>query len=222
MAGRRDRTRLHLVSCKQRVGIELPDQRIAWSFLDLGVVVSPFIETGFVEVKRRPYEVQYLYGLRPFPDAASMRTLQAEIEARVLPWAESATPYCIVRGPSDPMCVSCLGFVLRMLFPGPTPAYALLPRDFAHAEPKSIYNTDDFLLYLAGLHGMRDSNARRKRASELVLPENLREDIVRLVNVAGTDNSIAGAAVEPSVAPAEKNRPVARPAQQRAPQPGKS
>ena len=132
-----------------------------------------------------------------------MRTLQAEIEARVLPWAESATPYCILRGPSDDICVSCLGFVLRILFPGPTPAYALLPRDFAHAEPKSIYNTDDFLLYLAGLHGMSDRNARLKRVGELALPENLREDVVRLINTAAAHRSVAdaGAAKNRAIGP---------------------
>src|SRR5258708_3524619 len=27
-----------------QVGIEMPDQRIAWSFFELGVVVSPFME----------------------------------------------------------------------------------------------------------------------------------------------------------------------------------
>jgi len=208
-----------------QVGIEMPDQRIAWSFFELGVAVSPFIETGYVPANRQLIEVQYLYGVRPFPDEEAMRTLRAEIEARVLPWAEAETPYCIVRGPSDPQCVSCLGFVLRILFPGPTPAYAALPRDFAHTEPKSIYDTDDFLLYLTGLHGLGGKDARLKRVDELALPENLREDVVRLVNkTAG--NSTAGAPVEPPNAPAEKGQMpaprVAKPAQPRASQPGKS
>jgi hypothetical protein len=165
-----------------QVGIELPDQRIAWSFLDLGVVVSDFVENGVVPVNRKLYEVQYLYGLRPFTDAEAMYTLQSEIEARVLPFAEAETPYCIVRGPSDPACVSCLGFVLRILFPGTSPAYALLPRDFERVALKTIYTTDDLLLYFAGVLGMRDRDTRLKRVDELALPENLREDLVRLVN----------------------------------------
>jgi hypothetical protein len=204
----------------------LPDQRIAWSFLDLGVVVSPFMEAGYVQVNRKPYEVQYLYGVRAFPDDESMRVLRAELEARVLPYAEAETPYCLVRGPSDPACVSCLGFVLRILFPGASPAYAALPPDFERAALKSIYTTDDFLLYLAGLHGMRDREARLKRVDELALPDNLREDVIRLVNTVEPNNSIAQAIVASPAAPAAKiratTRPAAKPAQQHAPQPGKS
>ncbi|CAM9913698.1 unnamed protein product, partial [Phaeothamnion confervicola] len=166
-----------------QVGIEMPDQRIAWSFLDLGVVVSPFIELGTVEVNRKRYEVEYLYGLRPFPDATAMRTLRSELEARVLPFAEAETPYCIVRGPSDPACVSCLGFVLRILFPGATPAYALLPHDFERTALKTIYNTDDLLLYLTGMNNLNDKEARLKRADELALPGSMRDDVIRLVNM---------------------------------------
>lgn len=206
-----------------QVGIELPDQRIAWSFLDLGVVVSDFIENGVVPVNRKLYEVQYLYGLRPFPDAEAMYALQSEIEARVLPWAEAETPYCIVRGPSDPQCVSCLGFVLRILFPGASPAYALLPRDFERVALKTIYTTDDLLLYFAGVLGMRDKETRLKRVDELALPENLREDVVRLVNTSATYQNVADPAAAPAANIPPPARRVAKPVQQRAaPQPGKS
>ena len=169
-----------------QVGIETPDQRIAWSFFELGVVVSPFMESGHVPANRQLIEVQYLYGVRPFPDEAAMRVLRAELEARVLPYAETQTPYCIVRGPSDAQCLSCLSFLMRVVFPGATP-------DQERAQ-KSIYNTDDLLLYLAGLHGLRDREARLKRVDELALPADVREDVLRLVNttdIPGADRSMA-------------------------------
>lgn len=195
-----------------QVGIEMPDQRIAWSFLDLGVVVSPFIEFGTVEVNRKHYEVEYLYGLRPFPDANTMHTLQRELEARVLPWAEGETPYCLARAPSDPVCVSCLGFVLRILFPGATPAYALLPHDFERDALKTIYNTDDLLLYLTGMNSLGGKEARLKRIEELAMPGYMRDDVMRLVN-------LMDAAPQ---SPAATGAPSGKPAPQRVPQPGKS
>ena len=176
-----------------QVGIEMPDQRIAWSFFELGVVVSPFMESGLMPANRKQVEFQYLYGVRPFPDDAAMRTLSAEIEARVLPYAEAETPYCTVRGPSDAPCLSCLSFVMRVLFPGATP-------DHAQAQ-KTIYNTDDLLLYLAGLHSLRDREARLKRIDELALPADVREDIVRLANtvdISGAGNTAARAEKVPA------------------------
>jgi hypothetical protein len=167
-----------------QVGIEMPDQRIAWSFFELGVVVSPFVRAGFIPAANgRLIEVQYLYGLRPLPDEASMRVLRAELEARVSPYAEAETPYCIVRGPSDAPCLSCLSFVLRMLFPGTN-------HDDTRAQ-KSIYTTDDLLLYLAGVQGLREREARLRRIDDLALPADVREDLVRLATAtsirAGSD-----------------------------------
>ena len=186
-----------------QVGIEMPDQRIAWSFFELGVVVSPFMESGVMPANRKQIEFQYLYGVRPFPDQASMQALRSELEARVLPYAEAETPYCTVRGPSDAPCLSCLSFVMRVLFPGATP-------DHAQAQ-KTIYNTDDLLLYLAGLHGLRDRAARLHRIDELALPADVREDVVRLVNtidVPGAANTAANAGKTPS-----RGRRLAKPTQ---------
>ena len=186
-----------------QVGVEMPDQRIAWSFFELGVVVSPFMESGLMPANRKQIEFQYLYGVRPFPDEASMRVLRSELEARVLPYAEAAIPYCTVRGPSDEQCLSCLSFVMRMLFPGATP-------DHVRAQ-KTIYDTDDLLLYLAGLHGLRDRAARLKRVDELALPADVREDVVRLVNtidIAGAGNTAANAGKTPA-----RGRRLAKPTQ---------
>ena len=186
-----------------QVGIEMPDQRIAWSFFELGVVVSPFVESGVMPANRKQIEFQYLYGVRPFPDEASMRVLRAELEARVLPYAEAETPYCTVRGPSDAPCLSCLSFVMRILFLGATP-------DHERAQ-KTIYNTDDLLLYLAGLHGLRDREARLKRIDELALPLDVREDVVRLVNtidMPGAGHTAASTAKTPT-----RGRRLAKPTQ---------
>src|SRR5262249_40174125 len=77
-----------------QVAIELPDQRIAWSFPELGVGVTPFIRSGPVEVNGRTYGVKHLYGVRPFPDDESMLALDKAIWDRVVLWVEDATPYC--------------------------------------------------------------------------------------------------------------------------------
>ena len=179
-----------------QVGIEMPDQRIAWSFFELGVVVSPFMESGHLPANRKLIEVQYLYGVRPFPDEASMRVLRSDLEARVLPYAEAETPYCIVRGPSDAPCLSCLSFVMRVVFPNPTP-------DHERAQ-KSIYTTDDLLLYLAGVHGLRDRETRLKRVAELTLPADVREDVERLVNT--TDPSVGNSVARTEKTPTRGRR----------------
>lgn len=207
---------------EMQIGIELSDQRIAWSFPGLGVVVSPFIAAGTVAANGRVYDVQYLYGIRPFPDDGSMRALQARLAASVIPWAEDATPYCNAQAPRGDFCMSCLGFALRILFPGPTPAYPALPRDFRRVTPGGYYTTDDLLLYLVGLHGLRTKDARLKRVDELPLPDNLREEVTRLVNAADANENVAAADTTPPPPPAARSRAGAKPSPkngtQRAPQ----
>jgi hypothetical protein len=192
------------------VGIELPDQRIAWSFPELGVVVSPFIGTGLVQAGGNQYEVQHLYGLRPFPDDESMRRLQAQLMTRVTLWVEDATPYCNLQGaPTDQFCLSCLGFALRVIFPGPTPEYPVVPRDFPRTSRDTYYTTEDLLLYLVGLHQLRGNAARLKRIDELALPESLREEAIRLVNAPTPKQAVAVADAAPT--PSEKMRPGVQP-----------
>ncbi len=177
-----------------QVGVETPDQRIAWSFFELGVAVSPFMESGVMPAGRKQIEFQYLYGVKPFPDDATMQTLRREIEARVLPYAEAGTPYCILRGPSDAPCLSCLSFVMRTIFPDATP-------DQLRAQ-KAIQTTDDLLIYLAGLSGIAPRDARLKRVDELALPPDVREDVVRLVETYSTG--------DPAVARTDKAPPRGR------------
>lgn len=199
-----------------QIGIELPDQRIAWSFPELGVVVSPFIEAGVVQVNGSQYEVQYLYGFRPFPDEESMRKLQAELTTRVTLWVEDATPYCNAQGPPGYFCTSCLGFALRILFPGPTPEYPLVPRDFPRASRDTYYTTEDLLFYLVGLHGLHGKTAQLKRIDELALPEILRDEAIRLVNATAPNEIIAVA--DAARASSRKKRPGVRSSLKKGPQ----
>jgi len=197
-----------------QIGIELPDQRIAWSFPELGVVVSPFIRSDIVQANGKQYEVQYLYGLRPFPDDESMRRLQAQLMTRVTLWVEDATPHCNLQGQPGQFCISCLGFALRILFPGPTPGYPVVPRDFPRASRDTYYTTEDLLFYLVGLHRLRGNAARLKRIDDLALPASLREEAIRLVNAATPNEAVADAAP----ASAAKARPGVRPPLKKGPQ----
>jgi hypothetical protein len=176
-----------------QVGIELADQRIAWSVPELGVVVSPFIKSGPHAVNGKIYEVQHLYGIRPFPDDESMLALQKELPYRVIPWVEDQTPYCYVKPPDGEMCLSCLGFVVRVLFPGPTPEYPKLPNDFRRMGSDIYYTTEDLLLYLAGLHGVPTLADRLQRIDNLAIPESLREELIALAGLMNTNNVGTGA-----------------------------
>lgn len=163
-----------------QVGIEMADQRIAWSFPDLGPVVSPFIEAGIVQAGGKEYEVWHLYGLRPFPDDAAMAALQKALPGRVRSLTERNISYCENDGPQR-RCMSCLGFVLRALFPGRNNAYPDVPRDFWRAGTASRYTTRDLLLYLSGMLDLPTRDARLKRIGRLDVPDLLREDLEALV-----------------------------------------
>lgn len=182
-----------------QIGIELPDERIAWSFPGLGVVVSPFIESGQVDVNGKSYPVRHLYGIRPFPDEASMRVLQQQISARVAPWIDNATPYCNQTAPSDHLCLSCLDFVMRILFPPRSGAFPSLPSDLEGSGAGLYFTTEDLLLYLTGMQGMRSRAARLKRIKALALPENLREDLLELVEAMDSPKAAGSAEAGPRV-----------------------
>lgn len=192
-----------------QVGIELPDQRIAWSFPDLGVVVSPFIESGVVPASGKEYEVWHLYGIRPFPDDAGMAALRKELVGRIHPWVEAKTPYCENEGPRS-NCMSCLGFVLRALFPGRGSDYPGLPRDFWRAGAASKYTTNDLLLYLTGMLDLPTREARLQRIARLTLPDGLREDLEELVYSMGAVEAAAPVNAGTPPGSAQK-RPGARP-----------
>jgi len=167
-------------SLETLVGIEMPGRKIAWSFPDLGVVVAPFVDRGVVRAGGRDYNVSHLYGLRPFPDAAAMSELNRQLDGRVQRWVAPGTPYCDADGPRS-SCMSCLGFVLRVLFPGRRSDFPDLPGDFRRALYEKSYSTEDLLLYLTGMLDLPDRDARLKRVAQLNLPDALREDVHELV-----------------------------------------
>jgi hypothetical protein len=177
-----------------QLGIELDDQRIAWSVPGIGVNVSPFIANGTIGSEGKLFKVQHLYGLRPFPDDASMRALQKAMPSRVVPLVEDDTPYCYLRPLRGDFCLNCLGFVMRVLFPGSTANFPALPPDFARKGADDFYTTEDMLLYLGGLHGFTTQAARLQRVAQLDIPQNLRDDLLLLVN--GTDFDTMAAIAE--------------------------
>jgi hypothetical protein len=163
-----------------QVGIELDDQRIAWSVPGLGVNVSPFIADGTIGAEGRVFKVRHLYGLRPFPDNAAMHTLQKSMLSRIIPLIEDDTPYCYLRPLKGDFCLNCLGFAMRVLFPGPTAVFPTLPADFARKGADSFYTTEDMLLYMAGMHGIPTAPARLQRVAQLDIPQKLRDDLALL------------------------------------------
>jgi hypothetical protein len=164
-----------------QVGIELPDGRIAWSFPGLGVVVSPFIESGEMQAGGQTHAVRHLYGVRPFRSDAAMLELRKDLWRRVIPWVDDATPYCALTASSSQPCLSCLGLVLRVLYPSRSGGMPALPRDFERSGVEPYFTTDDLLLYQAGLQGKHSLAERMARIDALSLPQNLRDDLVQLV-----------------------------------------
>lgn len=171
-------------SLEVQVGIELADQRIAWSFPGLGVVVSPFIDGETIQAGGKSYEVWHLYGIRPHADAAAMARLHRELPARVERWVKTGISYCLDDAPGA-NCMSCVGLVLRALFPGRAD-YPALPRNFWRTAQNSRYTPNDLLLYMTGMLDLPDRNARLQRISRLELPPELRMDLEDLVRAIGT------------------------------------
>ena len=201
-----------------QVGIELPDQRIAWSFPGTGVTISPFIEDGVMAAGGKTYEVWHLYGIRPFPDDAAMTALRRELPARIDLWVKAARPYCGTDGLGG-NCMSCLGFVLRALYPGRGRDYPDLPGDFWRAGSLGRYSTNDLLLYFTGMLDLPSREARLRRVTQLALPDELRTDLEELVYSMGVQE--AAPAVKAGNAPRSTQKdtvarqPRLRPAQRR-------
>jgi hypothetical protein len=165
---------------EMQVGIELPDQRIAWSFPGLGVHVTPFIAEGEVEAKDRTFQVKHLYGLRPFNNDTSMRSLRSSLMRRVTPLVRQQVPYCELNGEAPGLCMSCMGFVSQVLFPGRTPEYANFPRNFTRIDGEHYHTTEDLLLYLTGLNTATTDAARKRRLDAIGGPPELQEELARL------------------------------------------
>lgn len=165
---------------EMQVGMELPDQRIIWSFPGVGVTVAPFIANGEYDANGRRFRVVHEYGVRPYRNEAAVQRLQTGIRQRVKPWLDKATPYCELNGETAEVCVSCFGFVAQVLYPGATRQFARFPRDFPFFVSDEYHTTEDLLLFLTGLHALPDTAARRRRMAELGGPPALQEELSRL------------------------------------------
>ncbi len=171
-----------------QVGIEYPGRQIAWSFPGLGVIVQPFMSAGTIDANGVEYAFRHLYGIRPFPDAESLARLQAHLVRRVAYWVDGETGYCDPSSGAE--CLSCLGFVMHVLFPGPGSGYPRLPDDFRRTSGP-YYSTEDLLLYLAGAQ-QPTRDARARRIASLTVPDNLREDLFRIAGLATPDSAASG------------------------------
>jgi hypothetical protein len=109
-----------------------------------------------------------------------MAALQKALPGRVRSLTERNISYCENDGPQS-RCMSCLGFVLRVLFPGRSNAYPDVPREFWRAGTASRYTTRDLLLYLSGMLDLPTREARLKRIGRLDVPDVLRDDLEALV-----------------------------------------
>lgn len=178
-----------------QVGIELEDQRIAWSFPELGVVISPFLDGETLTAGNKRYEIWHLYGIRPFPDQGRMAQLRRTLPARVDSWIRAGIPYCL-DDTAQGKCMSCIGLVLRALFPG-SRDFPSMPGDFWRMSPGNRYTPDDLLLYLSGMLDLPDRNARLQRLARLELPPDLRDDLEALVYSIGAGESKPAVALRP-------------------------
>src|SRR5690242_7091537 len=88
-------------SLEYQVGVELPDQRIAWSVPNAGVIVSEFIKKGTLNANGTLFKIEHLHGVRPFTNNAQMQELQKELVQRVAQWVDNETPYCLMRKPGE-------------------------------------------------------------------------------------------------------------------------
>lgn len=207
-----------------QVGVELADQRIAWSFPELGVQVRPFIANGEVNARGKVFRIQHLYGLRPFSTDTAMRALRNVLDFRVAYWVDNNTPYCLLNGQPREICLSCMGFVMHVLFPGKTPAYPEIPKDFTRIGGDIYHTTEDLLFYLTGLHKLQTESARRERITTIGGPKALHEELLRLSAMAGEELPVAGStAVAETAKPPAKRRvssmrpPASKPAAKRPP-----
>ena len=189
---------------EEQVGIELEDQRIAWSFPGAGVIVSEFIHNGILVVDDQKFFIEHLHGIRPFRTSAEMQILRRELGSRVAFWIDNETPYCVMRQPEEAFCLNCGDFVARILFPGSTPQLIGLPEAFTRALP-DMPTTDDLLIYMLGLHELPDAQSRIQQLSRLKLPESLRLDVAAMLQPENAAVAAATPAATAASGTPEKN-----------------
>jgi hypothetical protein len=153
------------------------------------------MEWGVVTAGEKEFHVWHLYGLRPFPGEAAMARLRAELPDRIRPWMAAGLPHCEHEGRRAD-CMSCLGFVLRALFPGRGTSAPALPGDWP-AGTAGRYTTRDLLLYLTGMTHLPTREARLQRLARQPLPAALRDDLEHLVYAMSAFEAATGNAGTP-------------------------
>jgi hypothetical protein len=166
-----------------------------------------------VNARGKIFRVQHLYGLRPFNTDTAMRTLRNALDFRVAYWVDNNTPYCFLNGESLEICMSCMGFAMQILFPGKTPAYPEVPKDFTRIGGDIYHTTEDLLFYMTGLHKLPTEAARRERITLIGGPKTLQEELTRLSSMAGEDVQASGttAIAEAAKAPVKRRVSSVRP-----------
>lgn len=165
---------------EDQVGIELEDQRIAWSFPGAGVIVSDFISNGALNIAGETFVIEHLHGVRPFRTAREMQNLRNDLSRRVAFWVDDQTPYCIFRQPGEPFCLNCGDFVVRILYPVANPLMVGLPAELTSTFGNTP-TADDLLMHMLGLHNLPDAKSRLGRLAALDLPDTLRRDVMELL-----------------------------------------
>jgi hypothetical protein len=176
---------------EDQVGIELEDQRIAWSFPGGGVIVSDFMRYGMLSVAGKMFKIEHLHGIRPFRNPGDMQALRNDLARRVAYWVDEQTPYCIFRQPGEQFCLNCGDFVARILFPATNALMVGLPEELTRAVG-STPTTDDLLIYMLGLHTLPDAKTRLARLAALDLPETLRLDALAILQSDDASGSTPG------------------------------
>jgi hypothetical protein len=164
-----------------QVGIELDDGRIAWSVPNVGPSVSPFIAAGEIGAGPVRLPIRHLYAIRPFTDDVRMAALQRDLPGRVSVLLDDDIAYCNEPDHRDRFCMSCLAFVLQVVFPGPYPLAPRMPAQFKRQQDQLYYTTDDLLLYLSGIDMLPTREARQRRVEQMALPGALKDDLLELV-----------------------------------------
>jgi len=191
-------------SLETQVGIALEDGRIAWSIPNGGPSVSPFLAHGTLSAGPETLPIRHLYGIRPFADDARMEALQKDLSRRVAVFVDDRIAYCNDPENRDRFCMSCLGFVLHVVFPGPYPLSPKLPPQFRRQQDQPYYTTEDLLLYLSGIDMLPSKEARQRRVERMAIPAALKADLLELVattDPAGRSGGLQVAAGESEAQP---------------------
>jgi len=192
---------------EDQVGVELEDQRIAWSFPGAGVMVSEFVKNGILNIAGKTFFIEHLHGIRPFSSPSEMQALRNDLARRVAYWVDEETPYCIFRQPGERHCLNCGDFVASILFPATNSLMIGQPAEFTRTLGDKP-TTDDLLIYMLGLHKLPDAKSRLERLAALDLPYSLRIDVTAMLQP--DHPTLATAPGATTADPALTRKPVSR------------